>query len=96
MLLERCAKRRNCKWGLPGRGVEVRVKPGYFFAGWSDGVTTPKRKDEVKGDMSVQAQFYKAFPQPYAENFGGVDSFPFAWGVGNYESYKNAVLWEVG
>gem|GEM_PF-1112788 len=82
--------------GATGAEVEVRVKPGYFFAGWSDGVTTLKRKDEMKGDMSVRAQFYKAFPLPYVENFEGVSSLPFAWRVENYESYKNVVLWEVG
>ena len=74
----------------------MRVKPGYFFAGWCDGVTTLKRKDEVKGDMSVRAQFYKAFPLPYVENFEDVSPLPFAWRVENYESYKNVVLWEVG
>ena len=74
----------------------MRVKPGYFFAGWSDGVTTLKRKDEMKGDMSVQAQFYKALPLPYVENFEDVSPLPFAWRVENYESYKNVVLCEVG
>ena len=74
----------------------MRVKPGYFFAGWSDGVTTLKRKDEMKGDMSVQAQFYKAFPLPFVENFEDVSPLPFAWRVENYESYKNVVLCEVG
>ncbi|MBB1537554.1 MAG: hypothetical protein HG464_005640 [Bacteroidia bacterium] len=82
--------------GATGTEVEVRVKPGYFFAGWSDGVTTLKRKDEVKGGMLVQAQFYEVFPLPYIEIFEHVSPLPFAWRVEIYASYRNGVLWEVG
>ena len=82
--------------GQAGTEVEVRAKAGYFFAGWSDGVSTLKRKDTPTGDRSVEAKFYKAFALPLVENFEQSTLLPFAWLVENNSTSTKYALWRVG
>ena len=59
--------------GYNASGVEVEVEPlnsDYYFAGWSDGVTTLKRTDtQVQRSMEVKALFGRYYTLPDANQF---------------------------
>lgn len=49
--------RQTVKSGMYGTEVIAIPEEGYRFAGWSDGVTTDRRTDIAKGNISVTAYF---------------------------------------
>ena len=59
--------------GYDASGAEVEVEPlsaDYYFAGWSDGVTTLKRTDtHVQRSMEVTALFGRYYTLPDANQF---------------------------
>lgn len=78
--------------------IEARPKDGYYFVRWSDGVSTPERKDKaIYYDKKVQAIFTLARELPFIEDFNASDTTPEGWlnidntGNGSWEITSNYV-----
>ena len=73
--------------GGNGAAVTAVAEEGYRFVGWSDGVTTPERRDEnVTENISVSARFAKNDTVLFAGG-GGTEENPYL--IGKAEHLRN-------
>lgn len=68
--LKNGAVEQQVDYGADGPTVEAVPDSGYYFQGWSDGVSSPVRTDRaVKRDVLVEAIFGKYYTIPATEDF---------------------------
>lgn len=82
--------------GAIGEAIGVKASAGWFFAGWSDGVTLLERRDAAEGNMIVEAHFYRAYALPFIESFDAASAKQLGWTFENYSNHPGAATWRIG
>ena len=84
---------QKVKEGTATKEVTAEAKEGYIFRRWSDGVTTAKRRDVLKNNLTVTAEFTKnpVKPDPKTPVKVKLNKSLITLGVGEKFSFKAVV-----
>lgn len=77
---------QTVKYGKNNSTVTAKPEWGYVFAGWSDGVQTATRSDNVTAEINATAYFKRGFE-------GGDGSVKNPFTISTYEQFCNIVFY---